>query len=131
MSKFRKIAVVIVAILALVCLQLSVVGCKKKGENAFFSDETAQTFTFDGDKTLDADLTFDRAVAFEMEAYTFDLNGYTLTIESEDSGCLVAFKDGTIKNGTLVVSVPNGDVELEQFLPARDSTSHRPGMGRT
>lgn len=121
MSKLRRIAVVLVAIMALLCLQIGMVGCKKdKTKNAFFSDETAQTFTFDGDKALEEDLTIERAVSFDLQGYALDLNGYTLTVESQESGCLVEFKDGTVKNGKLAVSVPNGDVEFNETELADD-----------
>ena len=103
MAKLKRIAEVLVAIMALLCLQIGVVGCRKepKAKNAFFSDETAQTFTFDGDKALEEDLTIGRAVSFDLKNYSFDLNGYTLTVQSDAADCLVEFKDGAIKNGTL------------------------------
>ena len=116
MAKLKRIAVVLVAIMALLCLQIGVVGCRKgpQAKNAFFNDETTQTFTFDGDKALEEDLTIGRAVSFDLKNYSFDLNGYTLTVQSDAAGCLVEFKDGAIKNGKLVVSVPNGDVEFNK-----------------
>ena len=68
-------------------------------------DETAR-------KGAENEVKFDFATSFDLGGHTLDLNGRTLTIVSQEQGCVVTFTNGTVKGGTLNISVPNGDVEF-------------------
>lgn len=69
------------------------------------TDETAR-------KGAENEVKFDFATSFDLGGHTLDLNGRTLTIVSQEQGCVVTFTNGTVKGGTLNISVPNGDVEF-------------------
>ncbi|MBP5243019.1 MAG: hypothetical protein J6Z36_04945, partial [Clostridia bacterium] len=49
--------------------------------------------------------------SFDLNGYTLDLNGYIVTISTSKEG-VISFRNGTITNGTLNVSIPNGDIEF-------------------
>ena len=63
-------------------------------------------------KGAEKEVKFDFATSFDLGGHTLDLNGRTLTIVSQEQGCVVTFTNGTVKGGTLNISVPNGDVEF-------------------
>ncbi len=69
------------------------------------SDETAR-------QGAENEVKFNFATSFDLNGHTLDLNGRTLTIVSQEQGCVVTFTNGTVKGGTLNISVPNGDVEF-------------------
>lgn len=56
-------------------------------------------------------VTLDYICSFNLNGHSLDLNGYTLKIVS-DSTEAVKFDNGSIKNGSLDISVPNGDIEF-------------------
>jgi len=59
-------------------------------------------------------VTVAKAVPFDLSNHSLDLNGYTLKIVSAEVGCNVKFSSGTITNGTLDISVPNGDITFDK-----------------
>lgn len=124
MSKIRKVTIMVLAILALVFIQLGAVACiPKPNQTSMFADANATAFVLTKDYTLseiDVEATggtsrkvvLDKACSFNLSGKVLNLNGYTLEINSYVKDCLVSFKNGGIINGRLEISVPNGDVEF-------------------
>ncbi|MBO5525961.1 MAG: carboxypeptidase regulatory-like domain-containing protein [Clostridia bacterium] len=48
---------------------------------------------------------------FDLGGKALDLNGYSLEIRTEEQ-CNITFENGIIKGGTLIVDVPNGDIDF-------------------
>lgn len=133
-QKFAKISVVgLLSLIFCVCI-FGAVGCGSNKDQAakdsIFYTKLA-TYVLEGDYTLsDADekagkggkneVKLEYATTLDLAGHTLDLNGRTLTIESSEEACLVAFKNGTIKGGNVNVSVPNGDVEFEGVTVSED-----------
>ncbi|MBR1983768.1 MAG: hypothetical protein IKA12_03675 [Clostridia bacterium] len=63
-------------------------------------------------------VTLNKPVTMDLGGYALDLNGFTLKIASETEGALVTIKNGTVKNGVLDISVPNGDIEFDTAVIA-------------
>ena len=135
--KIKRLAVIMLSIIALLCVQVGVLGCNcncsSPNGDSIFKDQTATTFTLTEDYSLsDADVTatggsdktvkFTKAVSFDLGGKTLDFNGYKLAIASDVADCLVTFKNGTLKNGALDVSVPNGDIDFDGAELADDLT---------
>lgn len=118
------ISVVLAAVIAVVAVLLF------KNDNSMFKDN-ADSYTLTQEYVLsDADVkatdssdkvvSITKAVTFDLGGYALDLNGYTLKIASNVEGALVTVKNGTVENGSLVISVPNGDIDFDNATIAEN-----------
>ncbi len=94
-------------------------GSVEQAESIFSGESTAYIFTENyvlSQKDVEATngtgkvVVLDYVCTFDLGDNELDLNGYTLQIVSQEVGCVIELKKGTIKNGTLNISVPNGDI---------------------
>lgn len=127
-QKFAKLSFVGLLSLLFCVSLLGLVACKphvEDGKDSIFYNKL-ETYTLTGDYALtDVDekackgaknqVKLNYAASIDLAGYTLDLNGRDFTVESDEAGCLVTFKNGTIKGGNLNVAVPNGDVEFENL----------------
>lgn len=84
---------------------------------------TSNTYVLDGDYTItaedvaetdgDGNVTLNYACTFDLNGHTLDLNQFELKIADSSTTDTVVFKNGTVKNGDLNISVPNGDIEFK------------------
>lgn len=125
---FKRILAVSLSVVCCLLLLTAVilsVSCNKK---SLFSDGAA--FVLESDYTLSKvdekarrggkkEVKFTQAISLDLQGYTLDLGGRTLTVEDDGKG-VVTFKNGTIKGGKLNVSVPNGDVTFDGVTIADD-----------
>ena len=56
-------------------------------------------------------VTLNKACTFDLGGHTLDLGGLTLRIATDEKA-EISFENGTITNGVLDVSAPNGDIEF-------------------
>jgi len=125
MKKFKKILVAVLTVLCMACFTTGIVGCScsQNESSSIFTDGSTVTYVLSENyKLTDADVSatngsgkqvlINRAVTFNLNGKTLDLNGHTLKIASQAQDCLVKFEAGNIVNGTLDISVPNGDIEF-------------------
>lgn len=124
MLKNKKVLIGILAAVLAIVLAVSAIFIFKKDPAKSMFDGNTTTYTLSSDYKLgstdvkatggkDKAVTLNKAATFDLNQKTLDLNGYTLKIADQTDGATVTFKNGTIKNGTLDVSVPNGDVEFD------------------
>ncbi len=123
--------VLIIALSIVCCLSLfTAIGCSGKGaqKSVFYQDGT--TFVLESDYTLSIvdekarrggknEVRFTQAITLDLQGYILDLGGRTLTVENDGKG-VVTFKNGTITDGKLNISVPNGDVDFDNVTIAEN-----------
>ena len=134
MSTTRKVSRTVTSIIVAV-LMLALAGVItyvslnlfKSNDSIFVSD--SDTYTLTQEYVLSNDdvkatngsdkvVTLNKPVTMDLGGYALDLNGFTLKIASETEGALVTIKNGTVKNGVLDISVPNGDIEFDTAVIA-------------
>lgn len=122
MGKTKKIAIAIIAILAFGLIAYGIFALLDSDKESIFVENKTEFVLSEDYKLSDIDVTatggtdkvvkLTSACSFDLGDKTLDLNGYTLKIVSSEQDCVVTFESGTIKNGTLSISVPNGDIEF-------------------
>lgn len=133
MLKNRKVLIGILSAVLTIVLAISAILLFKPDPQKSMFDNNATTYTFSADYKLGKidvsatggkgkSVTLEKASTFDLNGKTLDLNGYTLKISDQTQGAVVTFKNGTIKNGALDVSVPNGDVEFNGATIAQTVT---------
>ncbi len=128
MSTAKKISIAVISVV--LTAVIAVVAVLLFKNDSMFKDN-ADSYTLTQEYVLsDADVkatdssdkvvSITKAVTFDLGGYALDLNGYTLKIASNVEGALVTVKNGTVKNGSLVISVPNGDIDFDNATIAEN-----------
>lgn len=125
----KSLAVEIVAILAIAVLVVAMVmiGANKGGSTTSIFAVERKTYILDADYRV-SDLDFNaigstennlkltKECIIDLNGFEFDLNGYALTIVPTYSGGIIGIKNGTVKNGTLIIDSDENDVLIENVV---------------
>ena len=146
MSKSSKMLLLLIVMLVALTGAFALSACNKKNNNnsndtnpdttenpdiptivGMFASDVSE-FVLPDDYTLssidlnaDNVLSFAKAISVNLAGKTLNLNGATINISSLENG-IVSFVNGTIKNGTLNISIPNGDIVLDGATIDEDVT---------